>query len=575
MHWITARQLDTWSQSPIARAEFPALIAGLVRASVRAVSAFRFPSGATGDARGWDGHVVCDMEAGRVPAGDSYWELKTGDDAYAAGLAEFDRRSVATPQADRAEATYIFVSSRIWNSPTKRPEDWVAACVAKNQGWKEIRCLDAIALDDWLLECPPVAAKFARYTLKTLPPRGARSTDEFWEDFRGMFDPALVEDVLLAHRGNEVKDLLQALQRGNGITQFISDAPDEVIAFGVAAIRGAAVDVKEWLQAHSMIVDEIEAGRELLNVGNGLIFFLRGNVAVSAGTFSARGATLVPLGRQQIGGTAPYLERPTPIALAEALQKMDFNPPLDRQAALALARDSGRSLVALQRLKPSGHAELPRWIGDAPTLLPALLAGAWDSRNDKDKAILAKLSDSADYFAYERKLRPFVNTDDPPLDLSGTIWAVRAPRDAFLRAGRHMGPEVLEGLRAVMTEVFGDAPPPPDPKDVIRLERDKADGHSNWLRDGLATTLLQIAVWDRMAEIPIAEGGGQRFANEVVAAIPVWELTTGFQSPSRTSSPTWRRRRQSLCWWPSSGCSRATLRHFVGSLPRRKASYTR
>ena len=70
-----------------------------------------------------------------------------------------------------------------------------------------------------------------------------------------------------------------------------------------------------------------------------------------------------------------------------------------------------------------------------------------------------------------------------------------------------------------MTDVFGDAPPPPDPKAVIPLDR-QPDGYSDWLRDGLANTLLQIAVWDRMAKIPIAEGGGQRFANEVVTAIP-------------------------------------------------------
>jgi len=522
MQWINAQQLNDWSRGPVARTEFPALIADLIRASVPDISGFRFPSRETGDARGWDGHVVCNDDAGRVPAGDSYWELKTGENAYTDGLTEFDRRSAATPAEQRAEATYIFVTSRIWNSSTRRPEDWKNACVAKNQGWKDVRCVDAIALQDWLLECPAVAARFARFTLKTMPPGGARSTDEFWEDYCTMFDPALVEDVVLADRDGKAKDLLQALQLGSGITQIVSDSPDEVIAFGVAAIRRADPKVREWLEAHTIIVDDKDAGRELLNIGKGLVFFLRSRpAAIQAGAFSPRGATLVPLGRQQVGSaTIPSLERPTLVALAEALQKMNFKPPLERQAALGLARDCGRSLLALQRLKPSGHFEPPKWVANSGDLLPALLAGAWDAGNSKDRAILAKLTGGGDYYAYEKKLRPFANVDDPPLDLSGTIWAVRAPRDAFLRVGLHIGPEVLVGLRAIMAEVFADAPPPPDPKAVVRLNREEADSYSDWLRDGLATTLLQIAVWDRMAQIPIAEGGGQRFANEVVAAIP-------------------------------------------------------
>lgn len=521
MKWITAQQLNDWSKTPIARQEFPALVASLVRASVPDISALRFPNGATGDMRGWDGHVVCDMDAGRVAAGHTYWELKTGERAYSEGLDEFVRRSNATDPADRAQGTYNFVTSRIWNSTTNRPEDWVNACVAKEFGWKAIRCLDAIAVEDWLDQSPAVAAKFARFTLNLMPARGARSTDEFWEEYCGMFDPALVEDVLLADRGSKAADIVQALQAGAGTTQLISDSPDEVIAFGVAAIRRAADDVRAWLEAHTIIVDDMDAGRELLNIGRGLVFFLLSPAAaISAGAFSARGATLVPLGRQQIGGSARYLERPTPSGLAEALQKMDFSPPLELQSALRLARDCGRSIVALQRLKASGRAELPKWMADATILLPALLAGAWDASNDRDRTTLANLAGKQDYYEYEKQLRHFVNVDDPPLDLSGTIWAVRAPRDAFLRVGRHIGREVLDGLRVVMTDVFGNAPPPPNPKTPIRLGGGEAGGCSEWLRDGLATTLLQIAVWDRMAQIPIADGGGQRFANEVVGSIP-------------------------------------------------------
>ena len=96
---------------------------------------------------------------------------------------------------------------------------------------------------------------------------------------------------------------------------------------------------------------------------------------------------------------------------------------------------------------------------------------------------------------------------------------LRAPKDAFLNAGSHIGDDVLEVLRGVMALVFGHVPPVPDPNAIIRRNPAKADGYSAWLRDGLATTLLQIAVWDKLADMPI-NGTGQAFANKVVGEIP-------------------------------------------------------
>ena len=72
-------------------------------------------------------------------------------------------------------------------------------------GWNSLR--------RWLQVC----ALHAKYHAGARRPQHG----EFWEDFRHSFDPALVEDVLLADRGDRAKGLLQALQAGTGITQFI------------------------------------------------------------------------------------------------------------------------------------------------------------------------------------------------------------------------------------------------------------------------------------------------------------------------------------------------------------------
>jgi hypothetical protein len=515
MKWITASDLTTWSGKQDARADLPELVGDLIRATVDNLAAFRFPSGDAGNVRGFDGHLESDTGGFNVPQGVSYWELKTSEDAWGEGLKDFRKRSAQLAEDERAKATFVFVSSRIWDSSksNRKIEDWIKICKAEEH-WKDVRCLDAVALEAWLDQCPAVAARFARKKIDLMPQRGARSTDEFWDEFRHMFRLPLVEEVLLADRERFSGKLIDAMMRRDGSTFLISDSADEVIAFGVAAIRTARSEVRAYLEARTIIVDDMDAGRELLGRGK-LNFFLREQAAERAGLFAEKGATLVPLGRQQRGGQGELLSRPSAEAMGAGLKKMGF----EHHEAIQLARGAGRSLVALRRQIPGGEAPPPKWLEGAATILPAILAGAWDQTNDMDRDALRALAQTADYYAFEKQLRAFLTVADPPLDRIGSIWAVRAPMDAFLNAGAHIGQDVLEVLRAVLAKVFGHTPPPPDPKAIIQLNPERADGYSTWLRDGLATTLLQIAVWDKLAEMPIT-GSGQSFANQVVSAIP-------------------------------------------------------
>jgi hypothetical protein len=234
-------------------------------------------------------------------------------------LKDFRKRSGQLTDEQRGAATFVFVSSRIWDSSRsdRKIEDWIRMCKAELE-WKDVRCLDAVALESWLDECPAVAARFARTRIGLMPRRGARSTDEFWDEFRHLFRPPLVEHVLLADRVKFSDRLIEALMRRDGATFLISDSPDEVTAFGVAAIRMAKPEIRAYLEARTVIVDNMDAGRELLARGN-LNFFLREQAAERAGLFAEKGPTLVPLGRQQRGGKGDLLDRPTAEAMGAAL----------------------------------------------------------------------------------------------------------------------------------------------------------------------------------------------------------------------------------------------------------------
>jgi hypothetical protein len=269
MKWITASRLEQWTILPTSALHLPAIISDLIRASAADINAIRFPSGDKGQVRGFDGHLVSNVAALNVPRGHSFWEFGTEKDYKGKATADFEKRSKQVAEVSRKESTFVFATPWTWDSSKSdnKLEDWIDAR-SREYAWKEIIYLDGVTLETWLQSCPAAAAWHARNTIKCTPVAGARSTDEFWREFADRFNPRITEDVLLCERQRENDQLINALMAGLGSISFSADSPDEVIAFAVAAIRKAKPEVRLFLEARTMVVDNMAAGRELLTESN-------------------------------------------------------------------------------------------------------------------------------------------------------------------------------------------------------------------------------------------------------------------------------------------------------------------
>ena len=514
MRWVTAIQLETWARSVASRNELPKIVADLIRASSPDIASMRFPSGDKGQVRGFDGHLVSEVGAFNVPQGRSYWEFGTTPDYKEKAESDFKKRTEEVACAEQQDTTFVFVSPWTWDSsdPKNKLENWITAR-KKASSWKDVRYIDGMQLETWLEQCPAVSAWHARTTLHLQPAEGIRSTDEFWDDFAGQFGPPITEDVLVCERDRVAQQLVQDLLRPSSSVSLIADSPNEVVAFAIAAIRKASPEIRLYLEARTLVVDSVAAGRLL--TGENLVLLLRNDAARSPGQFSSRGSILVPLGRQQRGAGTATLPRPTGYAMGTALRTMN----IDENRALTLARGSGRSLAALARLIPSGSYEQPAWVAKGQDLLPAILAGAWDTANEPDREVVEQIA-SVSWAEIEKRLRAFLPDGDPPFDLEGTVWKVRAPMDAFVRVGPFIGQQEAALLHAAMLRVFSAIEPEPDPNDVVGFSRPNPTGYSDWLREGLATTLLLFAVWSEPADINLGGETGQAFANRVLGELP-------------------------------------------------------
>ena len=381
MKWITVTDLERWSGTLGARTELPGLVKDLIRASVRDIRAFRFPTGDSAQLPGWDGRLASPNEYLYVPGGDSVWEMGTPVDYLRKANEDYRKRSKNPGAVDPATTTFVFVTPRRWRGdPTI--EGWTNEKLAERV-WKDVRVIDGAVLEDWLEQCPAVAARVAREMLPVMPATGVQSTDEFWDDYAFRFNPALTEKVLLASRQDQAAQLVNQLAANSGAYMWQADSIEEVVAFAVAAIRSAEPDVRRFLEDRTLIVDTEEAAGQLAQK-SGMVFLPRGSARNHEGRLAQHNPVVVSIGRDSPNRAGVgVLERPTTSAFAEALKTMGLAP----ERADQLARHSGRSVTILARRIPSGSAQNPQWAGEKK-LIPSVLMGGWDARSEHDREAL-------------------------------------------------------------------------------------------------------------------------------------------------------------------------------------------
>lgn len=514
MKWVTALNLEQWAPRIGSRTQLSELVSRLVRATAKDIQSFRFPTGDSAQLPGYDGRLTAIGDPPYVPDGESVWEFGNDADYVQKANDDFDARTKNPGNAVPAQTTFVFVTARRWTRTKPSLDDWVND--RKNEAWKDVRVVDAIALESWLEDEPAVGKWAARYLLNLVTESGARSTDEFWEEYSARFKPQLTEKVLLCDREEQSKTLLARLQGGPQDVPIQADSPDEVVAFAIAMIRDSEPEIRKWLEARTLVLDTEEAGRQLSRHQN-MVYIPRAAALSVSGLLATYNPTIVPLGRDRPNTNVTILNRPTTRALSAALETMSFKS----DDAYQLARASGRSVTILRRRIPNGDAGKPEW-ADRIDLIPALLCGGWESTRDADKEILRALIGDTQYGGYEANLQLFLKMHDPPIDREGEVWKIRAPVDAFVHLGSLVSGKDLENLRTVAIDVFSEIDPSldrPEGDPTFLSPRDKMR-HSEWLRDGLATTLLQIAVLHAEAGLVTPGTTAQAYVDELVANLP-------------------------------------------------------
>jgi hypothetical protein len=433
MKWIEARHLKSWADRIDARTRLSEILAQLVRASAASITAFRFPTGDSAQLPGYDGilsAIPADSFRKFLPVGDSVWEFGTAADYFVKANGDYKKRTESPGESvNPVETTFVFVTPRVWDRADPSIADWISQKKAE-QHWQDVRVVDGVSLENWLELCPAVAASVAREIVGSLPVTGALSADEYWKEYSTQFEPRLKEQVLIAGREEQAKSMLQALSGGGQVHRWQSDSLAEVLAFMIACVRTADTETRKFLETRTLILESKDAARKLVESPH-LVFAVRGEAAELAGRLAESHAVILPLGRESLRNSdAIRLNRPTTYEMSAALKLMGFTD----EESNRVARECDRSVTILARRIPSAAARQPAWHSDA-ALIPALLAGAWDCASEADCLAVARLAGEPNYPSFEAKLRPYLLTEDAPLEREGTVWRSVQILDPIENAG--------------------------------------------------------------------------------------------------------------------------------------------
>jgi hypothetical protein len=475
----TATDLTVWADTRAAQERISEVLRKLVLATTNGLRRIDMAAGEGVQHGGYDGIVVNAVPAPYVPEGQSVWEIGVSGDIKRKADADYEKRSANPIGADPAETTFVFVTPRRWASKRIWEKE------RKHGGpWRDVRVIDADDLETWLGLAPAVHAWLSAVLGKSWP--SVQDLRSYWSDWRNATQPALSAEIVLAGRETVAEDLRLRIEAASSLLRVQGESADEALACIAATIDG--MDQADALLARSLVVNDTAGWDWAVTSTSPLVLIPRFADPDSARAIRHGNRVLIPVGREEGSRDDLVLPRLRRDAVRAALQRIG----VAEGDADSLAARGRVSLTSLRR-RLSIDKGKPAWAHrvEAPALLPALLAGAWDERKPGDQEVIAGLAERP-YQDVERTLVHWAQASDPPVRKVGPMWFLVSKEDAWDQLSTYLTPTDLARFRDALLRALGIADPaldlPPEERWMASI-RGREHPLSAHLREGLVDTL--------------------------------------------------------------------------------------
>jgi addiction module HigA family antidote len=490
---IKANEVEEWaSQNIPARIRLSVFLRVLVHSTGIGLTKVDFPGNDDAERRGWDGLIEATEGTPWIPQGISGWEFGTNQNIKGKADGDFAKSVKAVSKADREQMTFVFVMPRRW--PGK--SDWIRDAKAGGQ-WKDVRAYDASDLEQWLEQSLAGQTWFANETLR--PSRDVRSLDKCWSDWAEVSSPPLAGALFDSAIDAAKRTMLSRLSKSpDGPTVVAADSVEEALAFLSQLLSENGAPELASYRDRVLVFDKPGVLPRLAQGTQNFIPVAFNRDVERELAPLARSMHSVVVYPRNATHTDPHivLEPVSHETFRKALEAMKF----DRDAISRFANASGRSLTVLRRqLSNVDAVRIPEWAADhtaAASLIPFLFVGAWNSKNETDRAALSLLANRP-YDDLEKECQRLSRLNDTPVWSIGTFRGVISKIDLlYAIAGAATEPD-LRRYFSLARVVLGEDDPT---LDLPESERWAASFHgksrefSRAFREGVSETLVLLAV---------------------------------------------------------------------------------
>lgn len=510
MRWIDTTDFKNWASRRDCQEHLPLVIRRLIRATARDISHIVFPAGDSIVYPGWDGILKVSEGTEYIPEGLSVWEIGSNEDIKKKAEKDYQKRKANPGTVTPSYTTFIFVTPRIWSDKDKWCEE-----KKKENFWRDVRCYDARILEQWLEQAPAVAAWLGRYL--RIYPAGVIALEDWWNEWSNVTNPPLTSKLVLAGRSNQVENVRKWLNAFSSVTAVQATTREESIAFLAAIIDTLSDAAREFYFSRSLVVENPESFRQVtVTSKSGLLIIPQFEEIEGTSLAEQKGhhvyVALAP--DNKVTAEKVVLPRPGRDPFISALKEIG----LSEEDAQKYSRDTGRSLTVLRRrlMKIKGQ---PEWAkgNSARDIIPALLAGGWDESREADKDVINQLSGEV-YDSYSKRISLWLHKPDPPILKVGTWWRLVSSLDAWFAVAPFLTDSDLQQFKSITLHVLKTINPKLDLEPEKRWMSSvygKNPAYSGTLREGLAQTLILIAVFGDDAQLSVSTNS-QSWVDNVV-----------------------------------------------------------
>ena len=514
MKWIDTSDLELWASKPTAKADLPLLISRLIRATTTKITNLSIPKAKSTNRGGWDGVVMASEATEFVPVGVSLWEFGTTENAKGKADGDYEKRTADQKGHNAAESTFIFVTPQVWESA----DEWVEE--KKKEGrWKDIQVYNGSKLEEWL-SIAPMQSYWLAKEIGRAPNEGVESAEDFWDNWKTGPEYELRPEVITTGREKESGELVTALQGRASVISIQASSREEAIAFAIGAVMQLDTEMQENILARSVIVEDEGGFKMLVNNNDQLVLIAKLESSNALHRAVAKGHfVILPLGpdEQPSSGVNIVLPRLHRDGFADALVKSGVS----REKAQTLSKESSRNITNMRRLEKFVF-DKPQWANaeHLRDIIPALLVGKWDENKDHDKQIVSAIANEP-YETYIAKLTKWKHRQDTPIYQIGSKWRISSPLDVWSHIARYITAADLDKFKEVFLQAICYVKP------MLTLEPGqrfmasfygKESEYSGWIREGLAQSLILMAVYGNDFKI-VTQHGGQALADGLVYAV--------------------------------------------------------